>query len=96
VDATVESEGGDKVSAWFLDSDYDGRCFCITQAFFPHQDAWEKIAKALGSSADPEAFAAFASTKSLPFEDGEHRRIAVKVIDPRGNEVMVVRNLEEN
>ena len=34
------------MAAWFLDSDYDSRCFCITQAFFPRQDAWEKIAKA--------------------------------------------------
>jgi adenine-specific DNA-methyltransferase len=96
VNATVESERGDKVAAWFLDADYDGRCFCVTQAFFPRQDAWEKIAKALGSAADPEAFAAFAGTRSLRFRAGEHRRIAVKVIDPRGNEVMVVKNLEGN
>ncbi len=90
----VRSTGADKVAAWFLDSDYDGRCFCITQAFFPRQDAWEKIAKALGDTADTEAFAAFAGTTSLPFRPGKHRRVAVKVIDPRGNEVMVVRSLK--
>ena len=48
----VRSTGAEKVAAWFLDSDFDGRCFCITQAFFPDQNAWEKIAKALGTSAD--------------------------------------------
>ena len=37
VENTVSSAGGDKVAAWFLDSDYDGRTFCITQAFFPRQ-----------------------------------------------------------
>ena len=37
-----------KVAAWFLDSDYDGRTFCITQAFFPDSSAWEKLANALG------------------------------------------------
>ena len=90
----VRSTGASKVAAWFLDQDYDGRCFCITQAFFPDQKAWTKIAKALGSSADPEAFAAFEGTVSLPFPTGKHRRIAVKVIDPRGNEVMAVKKLE--
>jgi adenine-specific DNA-methyltransferase len=91
---TVQSTGADKVAAWFLDSDFDGRCFCITQAFFPRQDAWEKIAKALGSSADAEAFEAFKGTQSVPFPTGTFKRIAVKVIDPRGNEVMAVRALE--
>jgi adenine-specific DNA-methyltransferase len=95
VENTVRSTGAEKVAAWFLDSDYDGRCFCITQAFFPDQDAWEKIAKALKGTADPEAFEAFKGTVSLPFAAGKHRRIAVKVIDPRGNEVMAVRRLED-
>ncbi len=94
IENTVRSSGADKVAAWFLDQDYDGRCFCITQAFFPDQDAWEKIAKALGSSADSEAFEKFYGTESLPFKAAKHLRIAVKVIDPRGNEVMAVRNLE--
>lgn len=92
---TVRSTGAEKVAAWFLDQDYDGRCFCITQAFFPDQDAWKKIAKALGSSADPDAFEAFKGTQSLPFVAGKHRRIAVKVIDPRGNEVMAIRRLAD-
>ena len=78
-----------------LDSDYDNRTFCITQAFFPDASAWEKLARALKSVVDPERFAAFSGTKSLPFAAGEHGRIAVKVIDPRGNEVMRVMGLGE-
>jgi adenine-specific DNA-methyltransferase len=35
-----------------------------------------------------------AGTKSAPFEAGEHRQVAVKVIDDRGNELMVVKSLE--
>jgi adenine-specific DNA-methyltransferase len=50
LDNTVRSSGADKVAAWFLDSNFDGRCFCITQAFFPDQDAWEKIARRLGAA----------------------------------------------
>ena len=90
----VRSAGASKVAAWFLDSDYDSRCFCVTQAFFPNQKAWDKIAKALGSTADTEAFNAYKGTVSIPFAPGKHRRIAVKVIDPRGNEVMAIRSLE--
>ena len=82
-----------RVAGWFLDQDYDGRCFCITQAFFPDKKAWTKIAKALKSSADPKAFDAFSGATSVPFAAGEHGRIAVKVVDPRGNEVMTVRRL---
>ena len=95
VENTVSSAGADKVAAWFLDSDYDGRTFCITQAFFPDKKAWNKIAKALKSIIDSERFEKFSGTESLPFPAGEHHRVAVKVIDPRGNEVMCVHDLRE-
>lgn len=84
----------DKIAAWFLDSDYDGRTFCITQAFFPDRSKWNKLAKALGDQGtiDESAFEALSGWRSLPFprsarlKAGEPWRIAVKVIDPRGNE----------
>lgn len=95
VSGTVTSTHGEKVSAWFLDSDYDGRCFCACQAFFPNQDAWEKIAKALGSDANADAFEAFKGRESLPFKRGKHARVAVKAIDARGNEVMAVKLLDD-
>ena len=95
VENTVSSAGGDKVAAWFLDSDYDGRTFCITQAFFPDRKAWDKIARALKGVIDSERFEKFSGTESLPFPAGEHQRVAVKVIDPRGNEVMRVHDLGE-
>jgi len=85
--------GADKVAAWFVDSDYDGRCFCITQAFFPDKTAWDKLAKALKSSVDEARMEAFSGTVSLPFKAGKHQRVAIKVIDPRGNEVMAVHRL---
>jgi adenine-specific DNA-methyltransferase len=90
---SIEATKAGKVAAWFLDTDYDGRTFCICQAFFPDKTAWEKLAKALSGTIDPEAFEAFSGTKSLPFHIGEHKRVAIKVIDPRGNEVMRVHSL---
>ncbi|MYB63149.1 site-specific DNA-methyltransferase [Candidatus Poribacteria bacterium] len=95
VDNTVNSAGADKVAAWFIDSDYNGRDFCITQAFFPDKKAWDKIARDLKSVVDPECFEKFSGTESLPFPSGEHACAAVKVIDPRGNEVMRVHNLRD-
>jgi adenine-specific DNA-methyltransferase len=90
---TIEPNRADKVAAWFVDTDYDGRTFCITQAFFPDKTAWEKLAKALKGAVDETAFAALAGTVSLPFPAGKHKTVAVKVIDPRGNEVMRVHQL---
>lgn len=95
VDNTVTPSRADKVAAWFLDTDYDGRTFCITQAFFPDKSAWAKLAKALGGVVDADAFEKLSGTESLPFPPGQHRCVAVKVIDPRGNEVMRVHRLEE-
>lgn len=95
VDNTVTPTKADKVAAWFVDGDYDGRTFCITQAFFPDKSAWEKLSKALDGIVDAERFEAFSGTTSLPFPPGKHKCVAVKVIDPRGNEVMRIHKLED-
>jgi adenine-specific DNA-methyltransferase len=95
VDNTVTPTKADKVAAWFVDGDYDGRTFCITQAFFPDKSAWEKLSKALDGIVDAERFEAFSGTESLPFPAGKHKSVAVKVIDPRGNEVMRIHKLED-
>ena len=91
----VHSTRGEDVAAWFLDTDYDGKTFHICQAFFPGDpDAWEKLQRALKAQIDPEVFDKMRGTVSFPFEPGEHKRIAVKVIDFRGNEVVRVVKLE--
>jgi adenine-specific DNA-methyltransferase len=91
----VHSSRGEDVAAWFLDTDYDGKTFHICQAFFPGDpDAWEKLQRALKAQIAPEAFEQMRGTVSFPFEPGEHRRIAVKVIDFRGNEVVRVMKLD--
>ncbi len=94
VDNTILPTNADKVAAWFLDTDYDGRTFCITQAFFPDKSAWEKLARALKGTVDDGRFEALSGKVSLPFSIGKHKRAAVKVIDPRGNEVMRVHRMD--
>jgi adenine-specific DNA-methyltransferase len=88
VDNSITPTKADKVAAWFIDGDYDGRTFCITQAFFPDPSAWDKLARALKGVVDKDRFEALSGTSSLPFPAGQHKCVAVKVIDPRGNEVM--------
>ncbi|HHN65749.1 MAG TPA: site-specific DNA-methyltransferase [Nitrospirae bacterium] len=90
----VYSDNGDRIAAWFIDTDYDKRTFCVSQAFFPDKKAWDKLKRALKGSIDEDKFELLTSTRSLPFKLGPEKRIAVKVIDHRGNEVMVVREVE--
>jgi adenine-specific DNA-methyltransferase len=68
----------------------------MTQAFFPDKSAWDKLANALGSVLSEDAFEKLSGTSSLPFPLGKHKCVAVKVIDPRGNEVMQVHRLGES
>ena len=93
--ATMETDhrSGDDVPAWFVDTDYNGLCFHVSQAFFPRTGAWNDLRKALKGDYDESVWDHLAGTTSAPFEAGEHRQVAVKVIDDRGNELLVVKPL---
>jgi len=86
---------GADVPAWFLDIDYDDLVFRVGQAFFPRTGAWENLKRALKTTYEDAVWDHLAGTVSEPFTAGESRRIAVKVIDERGNELMVVKGLDE-
>lgn len=91
----VGHRAGLDVPAWFLDTDYNGLCFKISQAFFPRTGAWDNLKKALKTEFDEAVWKHLSGTTSRPFEPGEHAQIAVKVIDDRGNELLVVKRLSE-
>jgi adenine-specific DNA-methyltransferase len=95
--ATMEvgSLAAQDVPAWFLDTDYNDLCFHVSQAFFPRTNAWENLRKALKGEYADTVWAHLSGTVSELFEAGEHQQIAVKVIDDRGNELLVVRKLSE-
>lgn len=90
--ATMEQEAieGQNMPAWMLDTDYDGLCFYATQVFFPKTAAWDSLQKSLKAEFDPSVWAHLAGTVSEPFALGPRHRVAVKVIDERGNELMRV------
>ncbi len=86
---------GNDVPAWFLDTDYNGMCFHVSQAFFPRTNAWDSLKRALKGEYDDSVWQHLAGDTSEPFEAGEHKTIAVKVIDDRGNELPKMLKLEE-
>jgi adenine-specific DNA-methyltransferase len=90
----VDHQQGNNVPAWFLDTNYNGLCFYVRQAFFPRTSAWDSIKKALKGNYEDSVWEHLAGTTSAPFEAGEHKQVAVKVIDDRGNELLVVRELK--
>jgi len=90
-----DSRPGDDVPAWFLDTDYNAKVFHVCQAFFPRTSAWNNLKKAIKTDYSSDVWDHLAGDESAPFEGGDHGRIAVKVIDDRGNELMVVKDLKE-
>jgi adenine-specific DNA-methyltransferase len=93
----IESGGEDKIAVWMLDTDYDGRSLYPRQVFFPmagDNEGWAKLARNLKAEIDEELIEAYRGTVSLPFEPGEHKRIAVKIVDDRGIESLKVMELE--
>ena len=90
----LDTRSGLDVPAWFLDTDYNGLVFRVCQAFFPRTQAWDNLKRALKADFDESVWAHLAGDTSTPFNVGQHRQIAVKVIDDRGNELMVVKKLE--
>jgi len=91
----VEHHQGDDVPAWLLDTDYNGLCFHVNQAFFPRTSAWDNLKRALKGEFEDDVWDHLSGTTSAPFEAGEHGQIGVKVIDHRGNELMVVKSVLE-
>jgi len=95
--ATMESESleGADVPAWFLDTDYNELSFHVNQAFFPRTGAWDNLKRALRADYEESVWDHLNGTESAPFEAKPDTRIAVKVIDTRGNELMVVKTIGE-
>ncbi|AIO24914.1 site-specific DNA-methyltransferase [Burkholderia cepacia] len=90
-----ESVEGENLPCWMLDTDYDpSGSFYATQVFFPKTSAWDNLQKSLKTTFDASVWSHLSGTTSEPFVLGQRRRIAVKVIDERGNELMrVVENI---
>jgi adenine-specific DNA-methyltransferase len=87
------SFGQSGIQAWFLDDDFDGTVFRVAQAFFPVSDAWEKLERALRTTVDAALLSELHGWRSLPFDAGDHRKAAVRVIANDGNSAELIMDL---
>jgi adenine-specific DNA-methyltransferase len=87
----LRSSSVDDIAAWFLDTNYDGDAFFVRHAYFTGaDDPYDKLRRALRADISDEAWATVNSNVSRPFPRPSTGRVAVKVINHYGDEVMKV------
>ena len=87
----VVSNGADGIACWFIDTDYNEESFFVRHAYFlGANDPYSTLKTTLKAEIDHEAWATLNSDTSRPFEKPKSGRIAVKVINHLGDEVMKV------
>ena len=87
----VRSDSADGIACWFIDTDYNGESFFVRHAYFLGQnDPYGALKTTLKAEIDADAWATLHSDTSRPFDKPKSGRIAVKVINHLGDEVMKV------
>ena len=87
----VESSGPDEIACWFIDTDYNEESFFVRHAYFlGANDPYKSLKTTLKAEIDEEAWTTLHSDTSRAFAKPKSGRIAVKVINHLGDEVMKV------
>jgi adenine-specific DNA-methyltransferase len=87
----IRSSSTDDIACWFIDTAYNEEAFFVRHAYFTGADEpYERLKRALRAEVDDAAWASLYSTRSRPFERPEPGKIAVKVINHYGDEVLKV------
>jgi adenine-specific DNA-methyltransferase len=87
----VRSNGADGIACWFIDTDYNEESFFVRHAYFlGANDPYKALKTTLKAEIHEEAWATLNSDVSRPFDKPTSGRIAVKVINHLGDEVMKV------
>jgi adenine-specific DNA-methyltransferase len=87
----IRSNSTDDIACWFIDTDYNEESFFVRHAYFTGvTDPYAQLKRALRAEIDEEAWASLYRTVSRPFPPPATGRIAVKVINHYGDEVMKV------
>jgi adenine-specific DNA-methyltransferase len=91
VNGEVRSHGPDDIACWFIDTDYNEESFFVRHAYFlGANDPYGALKTTLRAEIDEAAWATLHSDTSRPFDKPRSGRIAVKVINHLGDEVMKV------
>ena len=87
----VRSDGAEGIACWFIDTDYNEESFFVRHAYFlGANDPYKSLKTTLKAEINEEAWATLNSDTSRPFDKPTSGRIAVKVINHLGDEVMKV------
>ena len=87
----VRSNDTDQIALWMIDTNYNGESFFVRHCYFTGgQDPYKRLKTALKAEIDEDAWASLYRTESRPFPKPETGKIAVKVINDYGDEVMKV------
>jgi adenine-specific DNA-methyltransferase len=87
----IRSNSTDDIACWFIDTNYNGESFFVRHAYFTGADRpYDKLKRALRAEIDEAAWSSLYSTVSRPFDKPSTGRIAVKVINHYGDEVLKV------
>lgn len=87
----IRNSSTDDIACWFIDTDYNGESFFVRHAYFIGADEpYEKLKRALRAEIDEAAWTSLNSTKSRPFPKPKTGKIAIKVINHYGDEVLKV------
>ncbi|MFA5837506.1 MAG: site-specific DNA-methyltransferase [Bellilinea sp.] len=87
----IRSSSTDDIACWFIDTEYNGESFFVRQAYFTGADQpYDKLKRALRAEIDEGAWSALYTTSSTAFDKPKSGKIAVKVINHYGDEVMKV------
>lgn len=87
----TRSNETDQIALWMIDTAYNGESFFVRHCYFTGgQDPYARLKRALKADIDPDAWEPLCGTESRPFPRPETQRIAVKVINDYGDEVMKV------
>lgn len=93
----IRSSSIKDIACWFIDTNYDGNSFFVRHAYFTGAgNPYDKLKRALRAEINEDAWQALYRTESLPFDPPDTRKIAIKVINHYGDEVMKVYQVGEH
>ena len=87
----IRNHSTDDIACWFIDTNYNGESFFVRHAYFTGaEEPYDKLKRALRAEIDEAAWSALYSTTSRPFDPPRTGKIAIKVINHYGDEVLKV------
>jgi adenine-specific DNA-methyltransferase len=87
----VRSDSTDEIACWFIDTNYNGESFFVRHAYFTgSQEPYDRLKRALRAEINEAAWSKLYSTESIPFDPPKTGKIAIKVINHYGDEVLKV------